>query len=115
MFGEASRAYIYYGYGRHFCVNVSARSSEIQGGAVLIRALEPLEGPSLHEKTSDKRSQALSICWSLNGIDMTATTCDLRIEFDVEQEGIKATPRIVWWFVLLTGTESGNLTNKFAS
>jgi hypothetical protein len=46
---------------------------------------------------------------------MTDTTCDLRIKFGVEQEGIKATPRIVWRFVLLTGTESGNLTNKFAS
>lgn len=60
-------------------------------------------------------SQALSICRSLNGIDMTDTTCDLRIEFGVEQQGIKATPRIGWRFALLTGTESGNLTNKFAS
>ena|SRR5215831_20774070 len=89
MFGEAGRAYVYYGYGRHFCVNVFARSSKIQGGAVLNTSLEPLEGPSLHEKHRNnskdlllisgqgRLSQALSICRSINGIDMTDTTCDL--------------------------------------
>jgi len=131
MFGEAGRAYIYYSYGRHFCVNVSARPPEIQAGAVLIRALQPLEGLAFmknHRNNSKdlvltsgpgRLSQALSISPSLNGIDMTDPRSELRIEFGVEPQGIKSTPRIgtskapyrMWRFILLT---EGNPT-KFAS
>lgn len=105
MFGEAGRAYIYYSYGRHFCVNVSARSPEIQAGAVLIRALQPLEGLAFmknHRNNSKdllltsgpgRLSQALSISPSLNGIDMTDPRSELRIEFGVERQGIKSTPQ----------------------
>ena len=44
MFGEPGRAYIYFIYGNHFCLNVSAKPLEIEAGAVLIRALQPVEG-----------------------------------------------------------------------
>ena len=44
MFGEVGRAYIYYIYGNHFCLNVSAKPLEFEAGAVLIRAIQLVEG-----------------------------------------------------------------------
>src|SRR5262249_47606414 len=43
MFLRRGHAYVYFTYGNHFMLNVSAELPEI-GGGVLIRALEPLQG-----------------------------------------------------------------------
>lgn len=51
MYGEAGVSYVYLIYGMHNCFNVVVAEKE-DPQAVLIRALEPLEG---HEKISDLR------------------------------------------------------------
>jgi DNA-3-methyladenine glycosylase len=106
MFGEVGRAYVYFTYGNHFCVNVSARSSRIEAGAVLIRGLEPVEGVDAMRQfrpaddtfslTSGpgKLTQALGITSALNGADMTNPDSELHIEFGAKPRRILATPRI---------------------
>jgi DNA-3-methyladenine glycosylase len=133
MFRDVGRAYIYFTYGSHFCVNVSARSEEIKAGAVLIRALQPLEGIGLmkgfrksHELLSltsgpGKLAQALNISKSLNGEDMTDPTSKLHIEFGVDIFDIAATGRIgithaldkKWRFVVGKRKMSGYL-NRYS-
>ncbi|HEX4810629.1 MAG TPA: DNA-3-methyladenine glycosylase, partial [Bryobacteraceae bacterium] len=44
IFGPAGRAYVYFIYGMHECLNVVAKSGEQPAGCVLIRALEPVCG-----------------------------------------------------------------------
>lgn len=56
MFGKAGTIYVYQIYGMHFCVNISTNQEDI-GEAVLIRALEPMEGLNLMEERRLKHSK----------------------------------------------------------
>jgi DNA-3-methyladenine glycosylase len=81
MFLRRGHAYVYFSYGNHFMLNVSAEVAGI-GGGVLIRALEPLQGikqMERHRKTTrlldltrgpGRLASALRIDRSLDGTDL---------------------------------------------
>ncbi len=83
LFGEPGRAYVYRSYGIHALLNAVCEPPGV-GAAVLIRALEPLEGIEQMrarrglERREDlcsgpgKLTQALGIELELNGSDLTA-------------------------------------------
>jgi DNA-3-methyladenine glycosylase len=113
MFGPPGHVYVYFIYGMHWMFNISAHPTAAPG-AVLIRALEPLEGLELMVRSrqgQDRRdltngpaklAQALSIDASLNNLDLCTsdslyvTAGDLR-----PGEVIASGPR-----VRVTGDES---------
>lgn len=105
MFGQVGRAYVYFTYGNHHCINVSARSHDAVAGAVLIRGIEPLEGivemkearqiddVRLLASGPGRLAQALKITLGENGLDMTSPKSGLWIEHGEEREAV-ATERI---------------------
>jgi DNA-3-methyladenine glycosylase len=118
MWGKPGTAYVYFTYGNHFCVNVVTEREGV-AGAVLFRALEPLEGVEIMRRnrgTDDDRlllsgpgrlTQALGITREQNGADLTVPPFYLargrRRPVRVAagpRVGIRAAVRRPWRFVL---------------
>lgn len=135
MFGEVGRAYVYFTYGNYYCVNVCARNSKVKAGAVLIRALQPLEGIPIMKffrNTNDefslssgpgKLTQALCIDKSLNGQDMTNAVTGLHIEYGIKPQsiisssriGIREAQEIKWRFILASKDGDDDIFRRYTS
>ncbi len=107
MFGEVGRAYVYFTYGMHYCMNVVAKNSNFSAGAVLIRAIEPIEGIDFMIKQRKTRSisnltngpakitQAFRVSKTHYGLDMTKLSNLFIIEGKkIKPSSIKKNPRI---------------------
>lgn len=69
MYGPAGYAYVYLIYGIHHCMNV-VTEHEGQGSAVLIRALEPVQGLTASTRGPGLLTRAMGIDLRLNGHDL---------------------------------------------
>lgn len=90
MFGRHGHLYVYFTYGMHYCCNI-VTGPDGHGAAVLIRAVEPLEGQdamselrrgrSGHELTNGpaKFCQAFAIDRSMNGHDLAKAPLRLKL------------------------------------
>jgi len=112
LFGPPGRAYVYFIYGSHYCLNVSCLPDGVAGG-VLFRALQPLQGIARMARArrikvrSDRDlrlltsgpgrlAEAFGVTRTRdNGKDFTSDDSDLRIEDDgFSVPKIVVTPRI---------------------
>ncbi|MDB5177401.1 MAG: DNA-3-methyladenine glycosylase [Candidatus Saccharibacteria bacterium] len=104
MFGPAGYLYVYFTYGMHYCCNVVV-GPEGYGAAVLIRAVEPIEGSEYMESRRGKTGvlatngpaklcQAMDIRLSDNGTDLTKGAIRLVEQPAIDQNQIITTTRI---------------------
>jgi DNA-3-methyladenine glycosylase len=107
MFGPPGRAYVYFTYGMHYCLN-TVTGPVGQASAVLLRAIQPIVGPDLmrerrgtHIPDRDlargpgRLCQALGITTADDGTDLAGDALWIsETSGDVSTLAIAATPRI---------------------
>ena len=106
MFGRAGLAYVYFTYGMHWMLNV-VTGPEGQASAVLVRAAEPLDGlDRMWERRPKARSvedllsgpaklaAAFGIAKAENGLDLLASSSDLRLVAGARAEEVAVGTRI---------------------
>lgn len=105
MFGPAGHLYVYFTYGMHYCCNVVCGPPG-HGSAVLIRAVEPIEGQSIMASNRGgvnelnltngpaKLCQALAINRQWNGHDLREEPFKLIVKSKLKQTEIVQTTRI---------------------
>lgn len=70
MYGRPGAAYVYFTYGMHYCANVVTEARG-RAGAVLLRAVEPVEGISRLASGPGRLTRAMEIGPQHNGADLT--------------------------------------------
>ncbi|MGI9078142.1 MAG: DNA-3-methyladenine glycosylase [Gemmatimonadaceae bacterium] len=106
LFGPPGVSYVYLIYGMHWCFNAVTRETG-HGSAVLIRALEPVEGiPLMRERRRHpqrdrdlcngpgKLCQALGITRAHDGASLSNSPLTIRRGKRVPDEAVVVTPRI---------------------
>ena len=103
MYGPPGHAYVYFTYGNHWMLN-AVTEREGFPAAVLIRAIQPVEGIEIMLERRNGRdtsgpgklTQALGITKSENRVDLTGTTGGLWIEagMNVPNSRVTKGPRV---------------------
>ncbi len=93
MFGEPGYAYVYLIYGMHHCLNV-VTGPVGNGSAVLLRAVEPVEGIDLPTHGPGRLTKALAIDRTDNGQDMCGSQLYLLDTPLKSEECIESSARI---------------------
>ncbi|HLV27984.1 MAG TPA: DNA-3-methyladenine glycosylase [Burkholderiaceae bacterium] len=81
MFGEAGHAYVYLIYGMHHCMNV-VTGPRGSGSAVLLRALEPVQGLDANTSGPGRLAKAMGVDKRYYGTDLCATDSRLYLADD---------------------------------
>jgi DNA-3-methyladenine glycosylase len=105
LYGPAGNWYVYLSYGMHWCANLVAGPAG-QGGAVLLRALEPIEGlPVMRRRRGvtaerllcagpGRLTEALGITRALDSRTMRRSAARVLQGLDLPATEIVTTPRI---------------------
>jgi DNA-3-methyladenine glycosylase len=105
MFGPPGHLYVYFTYGMHYCCNI-VTGADGYGSAVLIRAVEPLEGVEVMESNRRGRTgreltngpakvcQAFGIEKTYNGHDLRQPPLTLELQPPLRPSDIVQTTRI---------------------
>lgn len=95
MFGPAGRSYVYLIYGMHRCFNIVTDTPGI-GAAVLVRAVEPVEGLSPEARTDGpgRLCKALGITLAHNRLNLQTSPLYVEGGVPVGEERVARGPRI---------------------
>ncbi len=108
MFGQKGHAYVYFIYGLYHCFNITTGNTPGKPEAVLIRALEPVQGKDIMAKrrgTKQRKNNnltngpsklciAMNISRSQNKTDLTSPPLYIKNAPSVPQRNIDKTTRI---------------------
>jgi DNA-3-methyladenine glycosylase len=106
MYGQKGHAYVYFIYGMYFCFNITAGNMPSKPEAVLIRAIEPVEGEDLMKKRRGSKQEknltngpgrlcmAMDISKAQNKLNLTAPPFYVEDASPVTQTDIVEATRI---------------------